>query len=81
MAADELTIDDMRPKKKSEPCKVGKIIEILSETERQSVEKALAGSIKEFPHTKIAGALSQRIEYVSDSVVRKHRTKACSCER
>lgn len=79
--ADELTLNDLTAEKTAEPCKVAKLVERLSEGERTVIETALTGSSKQYPHTKIAAALSKRAEYVSDSVVRRHRVGSCSCAR
>ena len=79
--ASPLSLDDMRLKKKTAPCKVRTIIDQLSEQERIAVEQALSQPKQEYPHTKIAEALSKRVGFVSDSVVRLHRVGACSCGR
>ncbi len=81
MSTDELTLDDFKVDKAGSPCKVGKILLQLSETERSAVEAALSGPMKMYPHTKIAAALSRRAEYVSDNVVRLHRSGTCACVR
>ena len=76
-----MTLADLEAGRKATPCKVGKILAELSEKERKTVDTALAGSMKTYPHTKIAAALSVRVEYVSAHVVRIHRTEKCSCQR
>ena len=79
--ASELTLDDLTAEKQAEPCKVAKLVERLSDSERTVIETALAESSKQYPHTKIAAALSKRVEYVSDTIVRRHRIGSCSCAR
>ncbi len=81
MAVDELTLDDLTPSRVTGPCKVGKILAKLSDTERGMVETALAGPKEQYPHAKIATALSKRVWPVSDHAVSDHRSGACVCGR
>lgn len=81
MAVDVLTLDDLAVVPQARPCKVAVILEKLSDGERELVEQAIAGPKEQYPHRKIASALSKRVWPVSDHAVSDHRAGACTCRR
>ena len=81
MAADELTLADLEVGRTTGPCKVAKILALLTDKERETVQTALAGPKEKYPHRQIAAVLSKRVWAVSDHAVRSHRVGTCTCER
>jgi len=78
---EEIVLSDFTVQPKQKLCKVGNLLAKLSETERETVNTALAGPLELYPHTKIAEVLSNHVFPISDHTVRLHRTGACTCPK
>jgi hypothetical protein len=66
------------------PCKLGRIIDRLNKTDAAALHKALMGPPAldgGLGEQKIADALTKNGHGVSDSTVRLHRMRFCSCFR
>ncbi len=78
--SEPLVLADFTIVRPAKPCKIADILAKLGDEERALAETALAGTIKTYPHTQIAAALSRRVSPVSDNAVREHRIGRCSCQ-
>lgn len=81
MPVAELSLSDLEASSGPTPCKVARILDKLTDQERSTVEQALAGDRKQYPHSKIATALSKRVWSVGDKAVAEHRSGVCCCNR
>ena len=65
------------PQPKLSPCKVREVLDSLEKKDRDILVAALADP--NWGHKPLARALSERGIRISDSPIRNHRSKGCSC--
>lgn len=72
-------LDDLEPPTKKRICIVGRILEELDESDRETLQNALAND--KWSTNALAKALNNRGLKLNRNSLHEHRTKACSCWR
>ena len=77
--SDSVVLDDFAGSTRR--CKVGRILDAMSEQGRSVAEQALAGDNDKFKTARIAEVLSRKVERVSELSVARHRRGSCCCSQ
>jgi hypothetical protein len=72
-------LEDLQLPKRLTPCKVRDIIESLDKKDQDILNAALLDT--NWPDRTLANALTAKGLMISDTPIRKHRNKGCSCAR